>query len=671
MTYLRSYRAWLLSGLMFALVAGPQSALAEAVIQKVANKSLAGAAYARLRNLTYDQCAARCLKDPQCVAIEHHRGGGVVRRSSNCALFSSVTRTAESTTSDIGYKRVASAAANGDRTKRSARPVAPRESGAAPGGGAGQAPAARRLESERAGPAAPVPAPGAAPPRPSAPPVPRASEIAPVPQPRVAAPPPPPPVAAAPAPGGAPRPLAEAERRQAEEVARQQAAEASRRYAEASRRQAEEAARRQAAESSRQYSESSRRADEAARRQAEEASRQYAEASRRQAEETARRRSFEASRQPDAAPRAATRSVPPPPVAAAPPPAAPPQPAADEKFHIVPVFYGTDRNQIRQDGRIGYANDRAKRLEMGRALVSVPLNHKVPNIERPRAWTIPYFGTIQLEKEDPSKHFTVREIRTLTKAELIDLVRQRLGASQTFKNQSIVFIHGYNMGFDHALYRTAQIGYDLQFDGAAFAYSWPSGGGLSSYIYDRDSAQAAERYLYEFLQMVQNETGSTQINIIAHSMGNQMLLQVLRSLKLRSPDTISRINQIILASPDVDRDAFESLAAEITGIAKGITLYAAANDRALEASRLVAGNKPRAGDVPDEGPVIISGIDTIDITRVSTAYLALHHSGYAESSDLLTDIGQIIRAGTRPWSQRLKAYKPVNLPAGTYWRYEQ
>ncbi len=37
-------------------------------------------------------------------------------------------------------------------------------------------------------------------------------------------------------------------------------------------------------------------------------------------------------------------------------------------------------------------------------------------------------------------------------------------------------MHGYNTSFDNALYRTAQIAYDLDFDGATFLYSWPSGG---------------------------------------------------------------------------------------------------------------------------------------------------------------------------------------------------
>lgn len=570
-------RAWaLVLALLLSVVC--DAASAETYIQKVENKALKGAAYARLRNLTYAQCEQRCLKDARCVAIEHYRGGGFVRRASNCALFSSVERSADAKNSDVGFKRRSVAAA----------PKAPPRAN-----GGSSAPARRyyRLPAGREHAARP-PAPSTrSAPYPSAPLETRRYE--------------------APAPATRSAPFPQAAPPTAKAV----------------------------------------RPPEAASRSV---------------------------RGPAAAGGAPSIAAAPPPP---PPPSAPGVTARDlspsvapgpaDRFHIVPVFYGTDRNRVKQQDRIGYANDRAKRLEMGRALISVPLDHKVPNIERPRAWTIPYIGTIQLEKEDPNKHFTVREIKVLTKAELLALVRQRLGGSQTYRNQSLVFIHGYNMSFDDALYRSAQISYDLQFDGAAFAYSWPSGGGLASYIYDRDSAQGAERYLYEFLQMVQNETGSQNINIIAHSMGNQMLLQVLRSLKLRAPDAISKINQIILAAPDVDRDAFEAIAAEVTGIAKGITLYASANDRALEASRFVAGNKPRAGDVPDGGPVIVSGIDSIDISGLSTGYFALHHSGYAEHTDLLTDIGQIIRAGTRPWSHRLKQYRAVNVPAGTYWRYDE
>jgi esterase/lipase superfamily enzyme len=127
----------------------------------------------------------------------------------------------------------------------------------------------------------------------------------------------------------------------------------------------------------------------------------------------------------------------------------------------------------------------------------------------------------------------------------------------------------------------------------------------------------------------------------------------------------------VLAAPDVDRDAFEFLASEIRDVANGVTLYAAANDKALDASRIFAGNRPRAGDVPlpPQGPVVVTGIDTIDISAVSTAYLSLNHSLYAEHSDLLTDLGQLLRTDIRPPDKRISAYKRIEGAGGAYWRY--
>jgi esterase/lipase superfamily enzyme len=99
-----------------------------------------------------------------------------------------------------------------------------------------------------------------------------------------------------------------------------------------------------------------------------------------------------------------------------------------------------------------------------------------------------------------------------------------------------------------------------------------------------------------------------------------------------------------------------------------VTLYAASNDRALIISRNFWQN-PRAGDVPPGGPLIVSGIDTIDVTGVSTDAFALNHSGYAENNDLLQDIGMLIRNGLRPPDQRLPAMKRITTDRGDYWRY--
>jgi len=169
---------------------------------------------------------------------------------------------------------------------------------------------------------------------------------------------------------------------------------------------------------------------------------------------------------------------------------------------------------------------------------------------------------------------------------------------------------------------------------------------------------------------VLDDTGAKSVSIIAHSMGNQLLLEVLRDLKRKNPNS-PRIDQVILAAPDVDRDTFETMASDIRGVGRGITMYASSNDKALVASRRYAG-APRAGDVPEGlGPFVIAGIDTIDVSALSTEYLALNHSTYAERTALLRDIELIIRTGVRPPELRLPtSLLPVSVDSGIFWRYK-
>ncbi|MFA5951414.1 MAG: alpha/beta hydrolase [Hyphomicrobium sp.] len=364
----------------------------------------------------------------------------------------------------------------------------------------------------------------------------------------------------------------------------------------------------------------------------------------------------------------AAGGVPPTPAPAAPPAtgdaAAPP---AD--WDLVPVYYGTDRAAEPNANRLDYGSGRGRRLELGRALVTIPKAHITPAIERPWAIRVPYLNvTLYEETEDPKSHFTMQEIKALKEEDFLTLVRERLALSARFKDHAFIFVHGYNTSFDYAIYRTAQIAYDLKFDGAAFSYSWPSGGGLASYTYDRESSGQAEPYLKQFIELVSQKSGAKSVSIIAHSMGNQPTLQVLRDLKRQSPGGV-RISQIILAAPDVDRDNFENIAAEIQGVANGVTLYAAANDRALHVSRNFYGGVPRAGDVPATGPLVLPGMDTVDATAASMDSLGLNHSGYAENNALLSDIGLLIQSGERPPSIRTPILERIQTDKGPYWRY--
>jgi len=100
----------------------------------------------------------------------------------------------------------------------------------------------------------------------------------------------------------------------------------------------------------------------------------------------------------------------------------PAQPESD--WDVVPVFYGTDRVHKDEPKRITYTADRASRLELGHALVTVPKSHQVPNIERPFAIRVPFINvTIYEQAEDPKQHFTIRELKALTRDEFIEMMR--------------------------------------------------------------------------------------------------------------------------------------------------------------------------------------------------------------------------------------------------------
>ena len=52
----------------------------------------------------------------------------------------------------------------------------------------------------------------------------------------------------------------------------------------------------------------------------------------------------------------------------------------------------------------------------------------------------------------------------------------------------LIFVHGFNTRFEEAVYRFAQIVHDARVDVAPVLFTWPSGGNVTDYVYDRDSA---------------------------------------------------------------------------------------------------------------------------------------------------------------------------------------
>jgi esterase/lipase superfamily enzyme len=311
-------------------------------------------------------------------------------------------------------------------------------------------------------------------------------------------------------------------------------------------------------------------------------------------------------------------------------------------------------------------------LKLGAALVRVPDKHLIGQVERPLELTI--FGfTLYRANEDQKKHFTLRGLKILDRADAIRLLKENS------EHSAMVFIHGYNNSFDDAVFKTAQIAFDANFAGVPIAFCWPSKASALAYDYDTQSAAASWNRLLELLRLIRDEGGISKVYVVAHSMGNQILLDALQQVP-QTPGNEPALSEIIMASPDVNRDVFIERLDHLKLLAGGLTLYASSADKAMLVSRKKAGGV-RAGDVPPEGPLTAAGLDTIDITALGDDPLGLNHGTYSSSRSVLDDIGRLLRIvdessrpkpGDRsPQLIPIFAIPPTTPPTTRYWKYPQ
>src|SRR6185436_16351410 len=145
------------------------------------------------------------------------------------------------------------------------------------------------------------------------------------------------------------------------------------------------------------------------------------------------------------------------------------------------------------------------------------------------------------------------------------------------QRMGLVVIHGYNVSFEAAALRAAQIGFDLQLPGATAFFSWPSRARLARYTADEATIQASEKHIAQFLLEFTRKSGAEQVHVIAHSMGNRGLLRAMqRILNEVGAEAGVPFGQIILAAPDEAQDVFAELSAAYRRLARRTTLYVSA-----------------------------------------------------------------------------------------------
>ena len=329
-------------------------------------------------------------------------------------------------------------------------------------------------------------------------------------------------------------------------------------------------------------------------------------------------------------------------------PSATPLPIAKDK-QCQPVLYVTNRVR-KTDASLAnqfpeFTYERTQELTFGSAVIRVPENHKFGHIEKPELkW---YEGMPVLEEEDRTRHFTMPDLRVLTKEEFLN----RISTNQT--SSALLFVHGFNTGFRDALEELAQIAFDTNYSGVAIAFAWPSRGAIDvevqpvealvAYNYDRESAKYSQDSFLEVLRLLRTSAHVSKLYVIAHSMGNQLVINAIDQASCGG-ERLS-ITEMVLAAPDVDWDLFKLSGYRLMAAASGITLYASAADKALAFSVKWNGQS-RAGFIPEPGrPFIFPGILTIDVTALGDDMFGFNHDTYRTKRSVLNDIGQIVTDG--------------------------
>jgi esterase/lipase superfamily enzyme len=294
------------------------------------------------------------------------------------------------------------------------------------------------------------------------------------------------------------------------------------------------------------------------------------------------------------------------------------------------IFVATTRQRATKNPRQVYDGDRSLTTSFARVDVTVPKSHQLGAIERVKGSA----------NSNPAKDFTAKDV---TFYEGAPQFAKAVGADIAMSGgRALVFVHGFNNGFDDGIYRLTQIAHDTKYPGTPVLFSWASSGKTTGYIYDKESANAARDDLEATLRMLA-KTRVKSIDIIAHSMGTWVTMEALRQLAITGDrDLGGKLGYVILASPDIDVDVFKKQMIRYGKPDKPFAILLSGDDRALKLSSLISGDKPRVGDYSNAADLASYGVVVVDLTKTKSGD-RLNHAKFADNPILVQLLGDRLR----------------------------
>lgn len=335
----------------------------------------------------------------------------------------------------------------------------------------------------------------------------------------------------------------------------------------------------------------------------------------------------------------------------------------DQGYATVRVFYGTNRAPTGSPKPAEHYGGGRGELEVGYLDVSIPEVHKEGELETQPRWSV---FTLFADKAELKRRYVLLDrVTPLSRSDFLGTLRQQI--RQAASKDVFVFVHGFNSSFEDAARRTAQLAYDLDFDGTPMMYSWPSQGSTTAYTVDEAAVGVSGRKMAAFLEDIVAQSGADRIHLIAHSMGNRALIEALQTyLAKREPAKRKQVfGQIVFTAPDVDRDYFLDTIESLRDSAARVTLYASEKDLALKTSQAIHG-APRAG-MAGKSIITMRGLDTIDMSAVQGDLLG--HSYFAADAGAIYDLFRLLWRGDPPPRRCGMSDRPNSDKSGNVWLF--
>lgn len=241
---------------------------------------------------------------------------------------------------------------------------------------------------------------------------------------------------------------------------------------------------------------------------------------------------------------------------------------------------------------------------------------------------------------DPTTDMLVASNDTYA-SEAIFIGQIQRAVARSSEKEVLLYIHGYNNTFADGVLRTAQMVEDFAFSGVAVHYAWPSAGNALAYAFDRESIMASRAGLQTLIEELAR-LPSSKFSIVAHSVGSDLLMEVLRDLAIAGrQDVLRALDGVTLISPDIDLDVFRAQVTRIGTLPAPFVIVSSERDRALNVSARLTGQVSRVGSLPDTSELEDLDIIVIDVGAVSAGGDFLGHFTAATSPEAIQRIRQI------------------------------